>query len=234
MIKAIFFDLDGTLLPMDPKVFVPAYLELVANKAMSLGYDKEKFINTIIESTKAMIANNGDSTNEALFWKVFLNAYGDKIVNDKEEFDDLYKNHLHSLRATCGYNERAKELILLAKEKGYRVILATNPVFPSVVTETRVNWAGLDKSDFEIVTTYENFHYSKPNVEYYKEILNMVGLSPSEVLMVGNDVDEDMVSETIGISTFLLTDCLLNRSNKDISKYTKGNFNDLVEYIKSL
>ena len=42
--------------------------------------------------------------------------------------------------------------------------------------------------------------------------------------MVGNDVNEDMVAETLGMKVFLLTDCLLNKDNKDISAYPHGGF----------
>ena len=33
---------------------------------------------------------------------------------------------------------------------------------------------------------------------------------PEECLMVGNDVEEDLVAGTIGVQTVLVTDCLIN------------------------
>ena len=61
-----------------------------------------------------------------------------------------------------------------------------------------------------------------------------MNLKPEECLMVGNDVDEDMIAETLGMKVFLLTDCLLNRKNKDISGYPQGSFPELAEFIRAL
>lgn len=49
--------------------------------------------------------------------------------------------------------------------------------------------------------------------------------------MVGNDVDEDMVARTIGMQVFLLTDCLINKKNTDISDFPQGGFKELITYI---
>ena len=52
--------------------------------------------------------------------------------------------------------------------------------------------------------------------------------------MVGNDVTEDMIAQTLGIKVFLLTDCMINKNNEDISAYPHGGFPELLEYISSL
>ena len=50
--------------------------------------------------------------------------------------------------------------------------------------------------------------------------------------MVGNDVTEDMAAQEAGMSVFLITDCMINRENKDISVYPHGSFEQLAEYVK--
>ena len=57
---------------------------------------------------------------------------------------------------------------------------------------------------------------------------------PEECLMVGNDVSEDMIAETLGMKVFLLTDCLINKENKDISLYPHGGFEELLAFIETL
>ena len=52
--------------------------------------------------------------------------------------------------------------------------------------------------------------------------------------MVGNDVNEDMVAEKLGMKVFLLTDCIINKDNKDISVYPNGGFDQLKEFIEKL
>ena len=80
-------------------------------------------------------------------------------------------------------------------------------------------------------TTYENCSYCKPNPEYYREIIKQLGVKPEECLMVGNDVGDDMVAETLGMKVFLLTDCLINNGEKDISGYPQGDFTQLFRFI---
>ncbi|MDD4350870.1 MAG: aminotransferase class V-fold PLP-dependent enzyme, partial [Clostridia bacterium] len=38
-----------------------------------------------------------------------------------------------------------------------------------------------------LIVTFENSHGTKPSKAYYQEVLNQIGKSPSECLMVGND-----------------------------------------------
>ncbi|MBO5926473.1 MAG: HAD family hydrolase, partial [Clostridia bacterium] len=143
-----------------------------------------------------------------------------------ENFDEL-KN-------LCGFNAKAKQTVDKIKSKGLRVALATNPVFPRIATQKRISWAGLDYTDFELCTTYENSKYSKPNLNYYKEILTKLNVKAEECLMIGNDVSDDMVVKNLNMKVFLLTDCLINTNNEDISVYPNGNFDDLISYIDSL
>ena len=88
--------------------------------------------------------------------------------------------------------------------------------------------------DFEIITTYENSRHCKPNPDYYREILSKRGLKPEECAMVGNDVGEDMIAETLGMRVFLLTPCLINKTGTDISRYPNGGFPELLEFIRGL
>ena len=52
--------------------------------------------------------------------------------------------------------------------------------------------------------------------------------------MVGNDVGEDMIAEKLGMRVFLLTDCMINKANADISIYPHGNFDDLKNFLNTL
>ena len=52
--------------------------------------------------------------------------------------------------------------------------------------------------------------------------------------MVGNDVDDDMVAAEVGMGVFLLTDNLINKSGKDISRYPSGDFSALAEFLDTV
>ena len=120
------------------------------------------------------------------------------------------------------------------KEKGFRVALATNTIFPARATQWRIQWAGLQPEDVELYTTYENSSYSKPNPAYYQDILARLNVKPEECLMVGNDVGEDMIAEQLGMKVFLMTDCMINKANADISFYPHGSFDDLKNFLNTI
>lgn len=230
-LKAILFDLDGTLLPMDQDLFVKAYFKGLAAKLAQRGYEAQQLVKVIWAGTGAMIKNDGSCRNEEVFWKVFFDTYGQEAEKDRDFIEEFYKVEFQKVKEVCGFAPESAELIQALKEKGYRVILATNPLFPPVATESRVRWAGLNPEDFEFITTYDNSRYCKPNLEYYRDILERQGLKPEECMMVGNDVGEDMVTRELGMDVFLLTDCLINKENKDISVYPNGGFDELFHYL---
>ena len=233
-IKAILFDLDGTLLPMDLDVFVKDYFGRLAKHLAPHGFEPEKLIKTIWQGTGAMVANDGSATNESRFWQTFAKVYGDEVLGKESEFERFYIEKFDLARASCGFDEGAPRAVAALKERGYRLILATNPIFPSIATYKRVAWAGLDTDDFELITTYENSSFCKPNPGYYREILEKTGLSPEECLMVGNDVGEDMIASELGMKVFLIPRDIINKNNKDISVYPSGDFDALVEYVDGI
>ena len=233
-VKTIMFDLDGTLLPMDQDVFIKVYFSGLAKKLAPYGYEPQKLLDTIYKGVAAMVANDGSCNNEAAFWNLFTSVYGEKAREHEPVFYDFYKNEFQQVKESCGYKKEAKEVVELCKAKGLRVVLATNPLFPSIATESRMQWAGLDKSDFEYFTVYENSRYCKPNPNYYKDILQAIGADGAECAMVGNDAREDTVAKELGMQVFLLTDDLINKHNIDISVYPNGNFEDLKKWIEQL
>ena len=234
-ITTILFDLDGTLLPMDNDEFTKGYFKLLVKKLAPYGYEPQKLIDGIWSGTAAMVKNDGTKSNEQAFWEKFSEIFGEKARTDKPLFDEFYEKEFQSAKAICGFNQKAAVAVHTIKEMGYRIALATNPIFPSTATESRISWAGFDPNDFELYTTYENIGYCKPNPEYYREIARRLGVSPEQCLMVGNDVTEDMeAAQKAGMSVFLLTDCLINKERKDISAYPRGSFEQLMDFANKL
>lgn len=234
VIKAVLFDLDGTLLPMDYDAFAKKYFGLLAAKMASMGYEAAGIIDNVLKGTAAMMKNDGSRTNEEVFWNSFADAYGDRVWQDKDEINSFYVADFDKAREVCGFTDKAKQVVEMVKASGRMAVLATNPLFPEIATRKRMGWAGLMPEDFSLYTTYEDYSYSKPNVEYYLEICRRINCKPQECLMVGNDVDEDMIAEKIGMKVFLLTDCILNKHKLDISGYEKGGFEELMNTFPSI
>ena len=234
MIKTIFFDLDGTLLPMDQDCFIQAYMSGLAGKMAQHGYDPKHLVQSVWKGTAAMTVNDGLRGNEEVFWDTFCQAYGKDARCDEPIFLSFYQNEFQQVRHACGYAPQAAQLIRELNDMEFTLVLATNPLFPAIATHSRVHWAGLSPEDFSLITTYENSRFCKPNPDYYREILGKLGLSPEECLMVGNDVSEDMVAQQLGMQVFLLTDCLINKNNADISQFPHGSFPELMNFIRRI
>lgn len=232
--KTVLFDLDGTLLPMDQEEFIRAYFGGIATKLAPYGYEPEKLIKGIWTGTAAMIKNDGSKTNEEAFWESFCSLMGADCRKDEPIFDEFYRNEFQFVALSCGFTKQAAEVIAYLKAEGCRIVLATNPIFPAVGTQSRIKWAGLQPGDFEHITTYENSRYCKPNPNYYREILADIGEIPENCIMVGNDVTEDMVARDLGMEVFLLTDCLINKEQKDISVYPNGSFPELRQWLQQI
>lgn len=233
-ITTVLFDLDGTLLPMNQDVFVKEYFGRIAAKLAPHGYEPKQLVDTIWRGTGAMVKNDGSKSNEEAFWELAVSVYGDRIVRDKYLFDEFYETEFDKIKAVCGYHPASARIVNRLKERGFRVVLATNPIFPARATQWRIGWAGLKPEDFERYTTYENSRFCKPNPDYYRDILTQLNVRPEECLMVGNDVQEDMIAARLGMKAFLLTDCLIDRKGTSLDAYPHGGFAELEEYLEHL
>lgn len=240
--NTVLFDLDGTILPMDMKEFTDTYLLLLSNRLISAGYNADEVIAGIWAGQKAMIANDGMITNEECFWKAFEGSLtkGEGKLDIKykrkleKEITKFYKEDFGVARYITHPNDAIADCIEILKNKGYQLVVATNPLFPEVATLERLSWAGVNADDFSLVTTYENSCYCKPNLNYYKFLLKTLDKDPEDCLMVGNDVHEDMCARNLGIDVFLIEGYVINEFKEDTFDLKKGNWNLFKEYVSNL
>jgi len=233
-VKAVLFDLDGTLLPMDQEVFVKRYLHEIGAKGAALGYGAQELVQIVLQGFEVMVANDGTTTNEERFWELFMDTFGGERQKHVTVFEEFYNNEFHRVAGGTSPTPLANEAIQVLKEKGYDVVLATNPVFPRVATMQRMRWAGLNPQDFTLITTYENSTFAKPSLDYYREILSQIGAKAEECLMVGNDVQEDAVAARLGMKVFMVTDDLINTRGEDFSDHPHGDRQAMVDYLRKL
>lgn len=231
--KAILFDLDGTLLPMSQDAFTEFYLPALSRKMAGQGFDPEVFVKALWSGMAAMIQNNGPDTNEVAFWKTFEQFF----PNGKEKAEliclDFYQNEFNETIQVTRPTPLSRQVVEAAREKGYQIYLATNPIFPRCATVNRVRWAGLTEEDFLDITTFEHCHYCKPNPKYFEELMDKHNLKPEDCLMVGNDVADDLAAGQLGITTYLVTDTMENRKNQtlDAADYI-GTMEELLAFIQ--
>ena len=232
--KAVLFDLDGTLLPMDNDVFTRVYFKHLAKSAYGWGFtDSEAFIKTIWHGAEAMVNNDGTRTNSEAFCECFEADTGCDFQEVLEHFSYFYEHEFHQAKEATAPAPLAGEMVKAAHEAADLVILATNPLFPMNADESRMSWIGLKQSDFDYITTYDNSCWCKPDPAYYTEILEKFSLKPEECIMIGNDVDEDIIAaRKAGIKGYLLNDYFINRKNIDPG-CPQGSYAEALEYIRT-
>ena len=116
-IKAVLFDLDGTLLPMDQNQFLKGYFGLLTEKMVKSGYNAKTFMKALLTGTDAMVANDGSMTNEALFWREFGKFYTPETLPPITLFDEFYEKDFPKTKAFCGYDARPRKIVDTVKEK---------------------------------------------------------------------------------------------------------------------
>ncbi|MBE6528830.1 MAG: HAD family hydrolase [Thermoplasmata archaeon] len=232
MIKAVFFDLDGTLLPMDQDKFTEYYLPSLVKKLAPYGYEPKKFVKAVMDGLVKMLGNDGSCTNQEAFWKHFTSVFGPESRRNEKDFLDYYANEFNDAIIMCRPTPLADELVKMVKASGRMAVLATNPIFPQVATLNRIRWAGMDVNDFDAYTTYEDVGYCKPSAGYFNYLLDKLNLKPEECIMVGNDAGEDTAAVDMGMKFFLVDTDLINRKGKDISIYPHGSLEDFRDYLK--
>ncbi len=234
--KALLFDLDGTLLPMDREEFVRAYLPEIAASGSALG-DPRMIADSILKASYRM-ATSVDSgrTLEQVFWESFEGLSGITRLSSEAIFNEYYQSSAFDrLQTLTPAEPLVPEIMDAAKCTGLRLILATSPMFPRVAIEKRIQWAGLRPGDFEHITTYEQYHAAKPHRLYFEEILGNLGLEASQCVMIGNDAREDLPAPVaMGMETFLLLDHAIIPDGLEYSCDRKGRYADLLEYLRSL
>lgn len=232
--RDLLFDLDGTLLPMVQDEFANSYFMQLSKKFRGTGVDTDKLLKTIEKGLMGMVLNNGRNTNEEVFWQIFGREMKMKKVDIIDRFDEFYLNEFNEIITSTSPTGIAKEIIDIAKKKGLRLFLATNPLFPRQATLNRIRWAGLNPEDFLDITTYENSHFCKPNVKYFQEIIRRNDIDLDSALMIGNDVNEDLSISSLGVKTFLVTDCLENKHELELTSDFQGTLRDLKTFIIEL
>lgn len=228
-IKAILFDLDGTLLPLEFNDFIPGYFKLLDEKFNEI-FPGGSLPKLIMASTDAMVNNDGSTSNDDAFWTDFEQRSGRGRVQLLPYFERFYAEDFGSLGTGVGRWEEAAKAVEAAREAGLAVVLATNPVFPRTAVEHRLRWAGVEPDSFGLITAYENMTYTKPNPGYYREIAAMLALEPVDCLMIGNDVGLDLEpARAAGMKTFLVKNDYTNEGSEGFTADYEGSLSDAVK-----
>ncbi len=208
MIRAVLFDLDGTLLDIDLHAFLSDYFSLLGPVLAGLVADGDAHaaLGAVLAGTRAMSGAHPGATNEAVFVAKFEALTGVDILqpDNARVVLDFYEHIFPRLHGDHGPKPGAREVVGAAGALGLRRVLATNPIFPRAAVLERLRWAGLTADQFDLVTSYENSSACKPSPTYYKEIAESIDVAPADCLMVGDDAQLDLAAAAVGMKTFFV------------------------------
>lgn len=202
--RAILFDLDGTLLDIDMDEFLRRYFAVLAPVVgKATGLDPRDGLAAVLAAVETMCDVHPGVTNRDVFQSRFEEVSGARLDDAAwAHFDRFYAEEFPLLGAALGPHEGARAAVETALSLGVDVAIATNPIFPSAAVNERLRWAGLSDLDVHLVTTYEDMSACKPHAAYYSEVAARLGRSPRECLMVGDDASLDMSAADVGMKTF--------------------------------
>jgi FMN phosphatase YigB (HAD superfamily) len=206
MLRALLFDLDGTLLRVESEeVFFRRYLTELGGRFAHV-MAPERFVGAVMAATRTMIVDRDPArTNREVWAADFFSRTGLDHDQLLPQFLAFYRDVFPTLRGSAGPMPGAAEAVNAARTRGLDVVAATNPVFPRVAIDERLRWAGFLPGQFQLITSYEHMHFCKPHPEYYLEIADAIGCPPAACLMVGNHPIDDMAAKLAGMSTYLVS-----------------------------
>ncbi len=205
MSLTLLLDLDDTLLDTNLEAFMPAYFRALAQHLINHAAPNT-MLRALIAGVNLMNESEDPTrTLQEIFDSDFYPKLGvarDEIV---ELIEDFYDNVFPTLAQHTKQRPEAVPLIEWAMSCGYRIAIATDPLFPRKATYHRLRWAGLDPDRFELVSSFEHFHFTKTHPAYYAEVLGRLGWPEGPILMVGNDVERDLIpAHRLGLKTFFV------------------------------
>jgi FMN phosphatase YigB (HAD superfamily) len=209
MIKAVLFDLDGTLLDIDLNRFLSEYFAVLGPAISELTASRlspSAALQAVLASTEAMNAPHTPRTNQSVFEERFEQLTGIDLAagSAPRVLERFYRETFPGLRHTSGPTPYAAQAVSAARDRGLRTALATNPIFPLAAIRERARWAGLELAWFDHVTSYETSTACKPRSEYFSEIALLLGVDTDQCLMVGDDPALDLPARDVGMEVLLV------------------------------
>jgi FMN phosphatase YigB (HAD superfamily) len=226
--RAILFDLDGTLLDLDTAEFMGRYFRAI--RAIPTPGWTGELLDSVAIATEEMLGRHPGRTNADVFWERFEQVTARPREQWEPVFEEFYATAFPRLQQGAGPSDGALRAFGAARTRGLTVVIATNPMFPRVAVDHRLAWAGLaDLPADVLVTSFETSTACKPWPEYFSEVADRIGIAPSDCLMVGDDPSMDLGSRDAGMKAWLLDEPPAGRTTDYV-----GSLDQLADLIDRL
>lgn len=229
MIKAIIFDLDGTL--YDYENCNKKALEVLYQRASNLlkippEIFKEAY-NIGRKRTKLLLSDCASVHSRFLYCQHALEYLHVNPIEHSIELEECYwSTFINSMRLFDGVFDLFENL----HKNNIKIAICTD--LTAKIQYSKIVHLGIEKY-IDCIVTSEEVGIEKPDYKIFNLVLKKLNVNPNEVIMVGDDFKKDILgAEGCNIRGFLFTnDSHSNIENniKTLNNYTDGK---LLEYAK--
>ena len=208
MYTDLIFDLYGTLVD----IHTEETAEVWEKTALYFGYYgahytaeqlKEAF-ETELQKRKAKAGQNYECFPDIPFHEVMADLFRIKGITEQAEPLGIQASQLFRICSTEYVRLYPHVLESLAKlrKKGYRLWLLSNA--QEMFTAYELNHLGL-RDAFDGIYISSVFGYRKPDIQFFRALLEEQELDPQNCLMIGNDRETDIAgAKASGLDTFYM------------------------------
>lgn len=214
MIKAVLWDIDGTLLNFKKAQYAALY--------KCFGYFNEYLDDEMVNDYDHinhgywLMLEKGEIEKSVLLVKRFVDFFGKYDIDiDPIEFNELYQVELGN---TYVFNDNGYETVVRLKDMGIIQFAVTNGT--KVAQNGKLKGSGLDKLLDEIFIS-EDIGFEKPDRRFFEPVidrLNEYGIGIDECIIVGDSESSDIQGGiNAGIRTVHYTNDSKSKADKIIS-----------------
>lgn len=233
----VLFDLDDTLINNNAEQFTRVYLGLLG-KYLQQKIDSKIMVPALLKGTRKMIEKNVISgTLEETFDNYFYPKIGLSKSDIANLIHDFYQNVFPILQSETSPRPDAVEIVKECLSRGWKVAVATNPLFPIAAVHHRLKWAGLnpDEVPFEVITSFESFHFAKPQPAFFAEVAARVDIFDQPIVMIGNDLKDDIIpAVNTGVPSYWLLNNNDDPSIKLPENCVSGEMSEIIPWLEGI
>ena len=203
MIQAILFDLEGTVMNLDPSDFMRNYIGILAPRFAHL-LSPDKFSKQLLKSLETSQTDpKPGQTNMQTFYDDFSKATGHSYQTLRPIFEEFYESDFPALRCLVQAIPQGVKVVEYAIQQGFLTAVASNPTLPLSAMQEHVRWAGLTPEQFKVIPALDNFHFLKPHLGFYSEVAESLGVKPDSCLLVSGRT-QDLICRELGMKMFFV------------------------------